>query len=236
MNINQSARELEFRTGVKKFIWVFLAASMATNLILAVMAMSSKTTHRETLLPPDIQKTFWVDGEKVAPEYLEQMGKFLLDLALNNTPVNCATNRAALLKYVGSGSYAQVNVQQSANCKIIEQSRISMYFQISTVTINEAERQVVFAGSMSRWLNDKRLPERQSAYRLKMGYSGGRIFLQEIVEVDMRNANLFGAEAVKKDVVEQMQAEMAAAGAAAAEQPATAASAPSAPASQAKGI
>jgi conjugal transfer pilus assembly protein TraE len=209
MNINQAAKELEFRTGIKKGLMLLLGASVMANALLAVMATANKSTHRETLTPPAINKSFWVDGDSVSPEYLEQMGKFLLDLAVNNTPLNCETNRTALLKYVGSGSYGPISAQTAANCKIVVKSGLSNFFNVGSVTVKASERAVVFSGSLTRWLNDKRMPDRASAYRLKLGYSGGRIYLQEIVEVDSRQADQFSEMAVKKDVIEQMQSEMA---------------------------
>lgn len=210
MNINQAAKELEFRTGIKKIIFLALGASIAVNVLLALLAVTNKSTHRETLTPPAINKSFWVDGDAVSPEYLEQMGKFLLDLAINNTPLNCETNRAGLLKYTGSGSYGAISAQTAANCKIIEKSRLSVFFSASSVTIKASERSIVFNGSLTRWLSDKRLPDRAGAYRLRLGYSGGRIYLQELVEVDPRQNDQFSEIAVKKDVLEQMQTEMAA--------------------------
>lgn len=233
MRLDHTARELEFRTGVKKGMWLMLAASVATNMFLGVMAMTNKSSHRETLVPPEITKSFWVDGEKVAPEYLEQMGKFILDLALNNTPINCDLNRTALLKYVGSGSYAAINSQQAANCKIIATSRISTFFSASNVAIKNSTKEVMFVGAKSRWLNDKKLPDKQMAYRIKFGYSGGRIYVMELVEVDIRAADPFSADAVKKDVIEQMQTELATAQAEQEAQPA--APAASSPASAPKG-
>ena len=209
MNINQAAKELEFRTGVKKLVFVLLGASIFSNALLGIMAIANKNTHRETLTPPTIQKSFWVDGENVSPEYLEQMGKFLLDLAVNNTPLNCETNRSALLKYTGSGSYGAISAQTAANCKIIEKSRLSNFFSASNIAIKAGEKAIVFNGSMTRWLNDKRMPDRAGAYRIKLGYSGGRIYLSEIVEIDPKLSDQFGDAAVKKDVLEQMQAEMA---------------------------
>lgn len=209
MKLDHSARELEFRTSVRKSMWLLLALSIATNLILAVIAVTNKSTHRETLVPPSINKGFWVDGETLDPSYVEQMGKFLLDLALNNTPVNCEMNRTALLKYVGSGSYSAINTQQSANCKIILAGRISTFFAAQTIAIKSSTREVIFVGATSRWLNDKKLPDKQQAYRLKFGYSGGRIYLQELLEVDVRAADPFSPSAVKNDVIEKMATDLA---------------------------
>lgn len=209
MNINQAAKELEFRTGIKKIVFVLLGASVFSNALLGMMAITNKNTHRETLTPPSIQKSFWVDGESVSPEYLEQMGKFLLDLAVNNTPLNCETNRSALLKYTGSGSYGAISAQTAANCQIIEKSRLSNFFSVSNIFIKASEKAIVFNGSMTRWLNDKKMPDRAGAYRIKLGYSGGRIYLSEIVEIDPKLSDQFGDAAVKKDVLEQMQADMA---------------------------
>jgi conjugal transfer pilus assembly protein TraE len=205
MNINQAAKELEARTGIKKIFFVLLACSVLANAALSVVTLTSKNTHRETLVPPAINKSFWVDGESISQDYLEQMGKFLLDLALNNTPLNCETNRSALLKYTASGSYGPLSTQTAANCKIIAKGRLSNYFSVTSISLKTSERSAVYIGTMTRWLGDKRMPDKAAAYRIKLGYSGGRIYLQELVEVDGRVLDQFADGAVKKDVLEHVE-------------------------------
>jgi conjugal transfer pilus assembly protein TraE len=198
MKLLQAAKEVEIRTGIKTIFLFLMVCSMSANFILAVMALQVKNTHRETLVPPTINKTFWVDGEKVSTEYLEQMGKFIADLALSSTPLNCDTQKTLLLKYVSPASYSSIRTQLDANCKIIKDLRMALYFNITDVITQEGTNQIVFRGVMNRWLGDKKLGNKATAYRVAFVYAGGKIMLKGIDEVDARTGNVFDEAAVIK--------------------------------------
>lgn len=198
MKLLQAAKEVEIRTGIKTIFLFLFACSIAANLILSVMASQVKNTHRETIVPPQIDRTFWVDGEKVSPEYIEQMGKYIADLALSNTPLNCDTQKTMLLKYVSPESYGVINTQLNANCKIIKELRLAIYFNITDVITQQGNNAVVFRGVSNRFLGDKRLQNKPAAYRISFAYHAGKTMLRGIEEIDPRAGDVFDNAAVIK--------------------------------------
>lgn len=205
MKLLQAAKEVEIRTGIKAIFLFLFACSIAANVILAVMASQVKNTHRETIVPPVVNKTFWVDGEKVSVEYIELMGKFIADLALSNTPLNCDTQKTLLLKYVSPASYAAINTQLNANCKIIRELRMALYFNITDVITQDGTNSVVFRGVSNRWLGDKRLQNKPTAYRISFAYAGGKTMLKGIDEIDPRVGDVFSDSAIIKSPADEIR-------------------------------
>ena len=108
MEIGKLSRQFEATTGIGRIIQMLAILSILGSFILAAaLFIQVNKSHRETLVPPHINKTFWIDGEKVSPEYLEQMGLFVLQLAVNNTPSSVDYNNQVLLRYVAQRATAR---------------------------------------------------------------------------------------------------------------------------------
>ena len=84
---------------------LLLACSMLANVTLAAFAMHMAGRERVVVVPPSINKTFWVESERVSAEYLEQMAYFLLQLTLNVTPQSIDHQSRVLLQYAAPASY-----------------------------------------------------------------------------------------------------------------------------------
>ena len=62
---------------------------LAAGQILAlVVILNLLGTVRTVVVPPSIDKTFWVTRDKASNEYLEQMGSFIAWLVLDVTPAS----------------------------------------------------------------------------------------------------------------------------------------------------
>ena len=59
-------------------------------------------------MPPTINKSFWVESDKVSADYLEQMGYFLAQLVLNVTPQSVDYQSNLLLQYAAPASYGEL--------------------------------------------------------------------------------------------------------------------------------
>lgn len=186
MNLIQRSNEIAFRTGIKTIFQVFLLGSFVMNLMLSVALVSADRTHRETLVPPEIKKTFWVDDHAVSPDYLEQMGTFLLQLALNNTPPNVEYNAKMLLKYAAPASYGELEKQLLMNAKALKDSNASTLFSPRAVSINEKDNSISYAGVLTTFIGDKRVSETQKNYLVRLRYSAGKIYVIDLRETDAK--------------------------------------------------
>lgn len=184
MKLKQLSDDIAFRTGVKGIFQVLLIGSFTTNLFLAIALASADRTHRETMVPPDIKRTFWVEDSKVSAEYLEQMGNFIIQLALDNTPVNAEYNAKMLLKYAAPASYGELEKTLLINAKRLKDDNASTVFSPRAVTPNERENSIAFSGVLTTYIGDKRVSEVQKNYLVKLGYSSGRVYVLELRETD----------------------------------------------------
>jgi hypothetical protein len=71
---------------------------LGVSLVVATLMLSVKT-QRILLVPPQITKEFRVERDRVAPEYMEQMGVFIATLVGNLSPGNAEFNVNMLIKH-----------------------------------------------------------------------------------------------------------------------------------------
>ena len=91
---------------------VFVAFSFL--LILVVLVLSSFLffkQERVIIVPPVIEKEFWVDAKHVSPTYLEQFGYFLGQLLLAKSSQSAASQRSIVLRHTDP-SYAGILKQR----------------------------------------------------------------------------------------------------------------------------
>lgn len=174
------------RTGFKRIGQMLLVGSMATNLFLGIALATADRTHRETIVPPVIQKSFWIEDSKVSADYLEQMGLYLVQLALNNTPVNAEYQAKQLLKYAAPASYGELEKTLLVNAKRLKEDNASTMFSARAVTPDEHNNSVAFSGVLTTFIGDKRVSEVQKTYLIRFGYSAGRVYILEFRETDAK--------------------------------------------------
>ena len=86
MNVKEYTTEISARLALRSFFIYAFSVSLLLNVILAAGLTALDKEDRVVVLPAEITKSFWLDADSVSPEYLEQMGLFALQLALNNSP------------------------------------------------------------------------------------------------------------------------------------------------------
>jgi conjugal transfer pilus assembly protein TraE len=136
------------------------------------------------MVPPEIKKGFWVEDSKVSGDYLEQMGLFLVQLAMNNTPISAEYNARTLLKYVGPASYGEMERLLLGNAKRLKEDNASTVFAPSLITASEKENAVAFSGVFSTYISDKRVSQVQKDLLVRFGYSAGKVYILEMRETD----------------------------------------------------
>jgi conjugal transfer pilus assembly protein TraE len=135
-------------------------ASLATNVLTAAALATKSNTHRQTLVPPEISKTFWVEDRNVSAEYLEQMALFALQLALNNTPSSAEFNARQLLKYVAPASYGEIEKTLLAGARAEGQQLVDDVRCHADPAI-AGRNAISVTGLQATWIGDKRVPDPQ---------------------------------------------------------------------------
>ena len=161
-----------------------LMLSLALNVLVMGTFLLRDKTHRETLVPPTIHKTFWVEDENIDTAYMEQMGVFLLQLILNTTPATSDVSITTFLKYTGPESYGRLERVLRAQAAQLKAGAVSTAFYPRSVTLAPgAKNSIAIAGVLSTFGADRRLPDRAITYLLRFRFSGGRLYLSELSEM-----------------------------------------------------
>jgi conjugal transfer pilus assembly protein TraE len=164
------------------FLVMLLLGAMVTNLILAVFVIRMAGHERIVVVPPAIHKTFWVETDKVSPEYLQQMGYFLMQLILNVTPQSVDHQSKVLLSYAAPAAFGELRTTLTATAERLKRDGATTVFSAHDVTVDERALKVGVRGQLTTYVSERRVSEIAKGYAIEFQYSAGRIYLKAFRE------------------------------------------------------
>ncbi|MCD9026739.1 type IV conjugative transfer system protein TraE [Luteimonas sp. BDR2-5] len=162
-------------------LWVSLLAAGHLLALFVIVGLSGR--ERTIVVPPTLEKSFWVSGTSVSREYLEQMGAFVAWLVLDVSPASVTWKADTLLTYVEPDQYAALKTRQELEAQRLQRLNASTSFQPQQLVANEARQQVVIRGRLRTQVNAVETSNVPKAYRVQFRYTGGRIQLSMFEEV-----------------------------------------------------
>lgn len=183
MNLKKLIADVEARAGVTKAFQMILAASLLTNVFMAGAFFTMDRTVRTVLVPPEINKTFWVDGNHIGPEWLEQMGSWVISQYATVSPQTIEYQNSVLLKLVHPSVNGELSIRFKMGANRLKQENMSRVFMPREVRISEKGQAVALIGTQITYIADKRVPgDEVKAYLVAFDYDGSRTFIKELRE------------------------------------------------------
>ena len=179
-------RDLDSSRRTISYQKLVLLGSIALNVVTALIAYRAIGSERVILVPPTVHKTFWVESERVSPEYLEQMGYFLIQLALNVSPQSVDYQSKLLLQYAAPASYGEIKTAMAIVAERLKRDGASTVFNPRSITTDERALKVSIEGSLTTFIGDRRVSEASKAYLVELQYGLGRLTIKSFKET---NAN-----------------------------------------------
>jgi conjugal transfer pilus assembly protein TraE len=179
--------------------WRGVAVAMVvSNLFLGSLLMMSDTTEKTIVTPPIIEKSFWIKGSEVSPEYLEEITRFLSTLVLNSTPKSIDGNIEMFLRYVDPLVYGDLRAIMGAKADKVKKLDMSTaFYPVKMSTKSETEKTVVVEGDFVTIVGSKQVNKERRSWRFAYAFNGGRLWVKEYFEVD--NADPFDSDAIDVD-------------------------------------
>lgn len=162
-------------------LWLGMLAVGHLLALLIILGLIGR--ERTIVVPPTLQQSFWVSGNAVSREYLEQMGAFVAWLVLDVSPSSIRWKTDTLLGYVEPDQYATLKTQQELEASRLQRLNASTSFLPQQLVANEDEQQVVIRGRLRTQVNAVETSNVAKAYRIQFHYDGGRIQLRTFQEV-----------------------------------------------------
>ena len=148
-----------------------------------VIVFSLIGTERIIVVPPSIDKTFWVARDHASREYLEQMGSFVAWLILDATPSSIDWKKDVLLNYVAPDQYGAMKSRQEIEAERLKRINASTFFLPQQLVANETGQSVVVRGRLRTQVNGLDTATDTKAYFAAFEYIGGRMHLKTFKEI-----------------------------------------------------
>ena len=166
------------------------------GLVLALFANAGASfsvagAERTILVPPEVHKTFWVSGQKVSAEYLQEMAYWYAGLALNVTPHVAEYQKNLFLKYAAPSEYGRLQAEFGARTEFMRKNNAATQFSPQSVMADEVGMKVALTGVLLTWVGDKKASEKQTTYVVGFRYLNGRLHVSEFKETSDQDP--FGA-------------------------------------------
>lgn len=169
---------------VTAFLAVLLTGSVLANGVLVVLTVRLVDRERVILVPPTINKTFWVDAEHVSGEYLEQMAYFLMQLTLDVTPQNVDHQARVLMQYAAPASFGELRAAMLATAERLKRDGAATVFSARDLIVDEIRQRVGVRGQLTTFISDRRVSDVSKGYAIELQYAGGRVFLKSFRETN----------------------------------------------------
>lgn len=152
-------------------------------LICLVIVLNLIGAERTVIVPPSIEKSFWVTKDRVSKTYLEQMGSFVAWLILDVTPASIDWKRDILLNYVAPDQYGAIKSRQELEAERLKRINASTFFLPQQLVANEDDQTLVIRGRLRTQVNGQDTATETKAYLVEFQYTGGRIHLKTFKEI-----------------------------------------------------
>lgn len=163
-----------------------LSGSLLVLLIILSLNLFFRS-ERIIILPAEVRREFWVEGNRFSPEYLEEMGVYFLHLALDVNETTLPYNMEILSRYADVETINSIKDGYERDIKKLKQNNASTNFEVKEVTVYP-DRNIIFAeGILNHYVGSKRIKEERSTYSVNFKTYRGRLFFKEIKKVEKEN-------------------------------------------------
>lgn len=166
-------------------------ASLTSFVLATTLVVIGKGTEKTIITPPTVSKTFWVDGDQISPEYVEQMADYFAGLALSANPANVKYRHQMLLQYVAPGAYGALKPELEYAADKMVRDSVSQAFFPTNIRVKGTEANLT--GRMITSIGDKVTSEKVVNYIVKFKYDSGRLFVDKFQQFDRTGHNVTDA-------------------------------------------
>lgn len=162
---------------------VLACGSITLNILMIIFMFFMVGRERVIIVPPDIQRSFWVTSGKVSPEYLSEMTLFLVSLGFNLTPSNVTLQHTVLLRYVDPDYYNTFKIKLIDVADKVKKEHITASFYPNDVKVDTNKLIAQVSGDLQYTVGDVHLTPEHVTYQFGFNYRQGQLKITSFPEV-----------------------------------------------------
>ena len=154
---------------------------LVLSLILSICLFFKR--ERIVVLPPEVRREFWIEGNRFSPEYLEEMAAYFLHLSLDVNQSTLPYNTEILMRYADSATCNYLRDKYERDIQKLKKNDASTNFEIKELTVYPDQNVVRAEGTLNRYCGSKMIKSSQETYEVQLKTYRGRLFFQKIERV-----------------------------------------------------
>lgn len=172
---------------------------LSLTLLLAVVlqaALLFSKSSQTIILPPEVKQSFWVEGNRFSPVYLEEQGMYFAHLLLDVSPANILAQGEILLRYVDTTNHGIFKTRLFQEEQRLKRDNLSLNFVASECEVFPKDLAVEITGDLNGYVAGKKISTHRESYRLEFTSLKGRLFLKAmtVVKSDQKIAEITNIE------------------------------------------
>lgn len=151
------------------------------------------------ILPPETKQSFWIEGNKFSPIYLEEQAIFFAHLLLDVSSSNILSQGEILLRYTDSSAHEILKTRLFKEEARLKRDNVSMKFEMIECEVYPDQLMLELTGDLHAYVAHKKISTHRETYRVEFASKCGRLFLKsfEVIKSDNKDlAHLFESEEV----------------------------------------
>jgi conjugal transfer pilus assembly protein TraE len=178
--LNADRKELQRRN---RGLGLAVGALSIGQILTLTALLNVMGSQRTVIVPPTLNKSFWVTDEKASGAYLEQMGTFIAWLILDVTPATIDWKKDVLLTYVEPDQHGALKSRQEIEAQRLKRINAATAFALEQLVANPDGLSVVIRGRLRTLVNGVETANEPKAYLVEFGFAGARMHLKTFKEV-----------------------------------------------------
>jgi conjugal transfer pilus assembly protein TraE len=159
-----------------------LLGSILVSACLGFYLVTHKTVERTILVPPEISRTMWIEGDQVSAEYLEDMASFIAQLILNTTPMGVDHQGAVLKRYACSDGYGILDSLIRQSALRLKQDSATTLFSIRQMRVDRVNKKIAMQGVQSVFVGERAVGQENKTYVMALAMPAGKLCVKDFYE------------------------------------------------------
>lgn len=166
----------------RAFLALLISVCVIILLSLALAVMAGKR-ERIVIIPSVFTEDIWLETSKVSPSYIRQMGDYFIKLALTTTPDTAENQFSTILKNAYPAHYAELKTGFIHRLEQIKKKSVSTVFNAREYEVDVHDLSVIITGDFELGSGRQKLDIEEKKYKVSFIYDNGRLWVNEILEV-----------------------------------------------------
>jgi len=181
------------KAGEISFLRIVVGGLLVLSITEGFLIARTLGAEKTVIVPPSIEKSFWVSADGVSKSYLEQMAYWYAGLVLSVTKSTGEYQKKLFLQYASPQKYGQLAAEMAARLEFLENNSASTLFTVRAVKADEKLMRVAVYGDLETYVQDKRISIKPVIYVIAFQNLNGKVFVTEFKETNEKDIFGIGA-------------------------------------------